>query len=116
MDFFICHNQADNKWRDWIYWQLREAGANTFVPDWDIDYGDNEILAIQRALTDAAENNRERKVIVILSKNFRTENASQSIWTTVFADDPESIKRNIILVKIDDAKITNPFFKPLTGC
>lgn len=113
MDFFICHNQADYEWLEWIDWHLRKFGLETFVPDWDIQPGDNEILTIQRALTDAAENKRERKVIVIHSKNFSTESVGQTIWTTFLTDDPESLNRNIILVKIDDSNITNPFFKPL---
>jgi len=92
IDFFISYNKADKKKADWIGWQLEAADYKVWTPDWDIHTGNNEIIEIDKALRDAEGSNTERRVILILSPNFRGETVQENVWTSVSARDANGSK------------------------
>lgn len=102
MDFFICHNEADKQWAEWISWQLEQAGYKVWNPDWDILPGQNEILAIDKALDDASAQQTERRMILLLSPNFGGSSYQEVSRTSIQALDPDGSKGLLIPVKISD--------------
>lgn len=100
MDFFICYNEADKAWADWVSWQLEEAKYKVWNPDWDILPGQNEAIAIQKALFDANAQQAERRMILILSPNFASKSMQEASWTSIWALDPDGSKGLLIPISI----------------
>ncbi len=38
-DFFISYTHADQRWAEWIAWQLEEAGYSVMIQAWDFVAG-----------------------------------------------------------------------------
>ena len=50
-DFFISYNGADQRWAEWIAWQLEEAAYSVILQAWDFLPGNNFVVQMDRALT-----------------------------------------------------------------
>ncbi|MEM9275388.1 MAG: TIR domain-containing protein [Cyanobacteria bacterium P01_F01_bin.143] len=97
-DFFVSYNRADKQWAEWIAWQLEEAGYSVVIQAWDFRPGGNFVLDMQRS---AAESN---KTIAVLSESYLKSSFTQPEWATALAQDPESLERKLIPVKVKDCK------------
>ena len=98
IDFFISYNELDKNKAAWIGITLEENDYNVWLPDWDIHAGNNEILSINKALADAIKSNIKRRVILVLSPNFKGENVQENMWASVIAHDPDGAKGLLIPV------------------
>jgi hypothetical protein len=95
-DFFISHAKEDQGWGEWIGWHLQNSlDQKVFAPSFEIGPGTNRVLAIQRACHDA------ERAIVVLSRNFRSEDITDSAWASFFTDDPTGAERLLVPVRID---------------
>lgn len=97
-DFFISYNRADKQWAEWIAWNLEEAGYSVVIQAWDFRPGGNFVLDMQRA---AAES---RKTIAVLSESYLKSSYTQPEWAAAFAQDPQSLERKLIPVRVKDCK------------
>jgi polyhydroxyalkanoate synthesis regulator phasin len=97
-DFFVSYNRADKQWAEWIAWTLEEAGYSVVIQAWDFRPGGNFVLDMQRA---AAES---QKTIAVLSESYLKSSYTQPEWAAAFADDPESLKRKLIPVRVKECK------------
>jgi TIR domain/Effector-associated domain 9 len=97
-DFFISYNKADKQWAVWIAWQLEEAGYSLVIQEWDFRPGGNFVIEMQRALAGT------KKMIAVLSESYLNAEFTQPEWAAVFAKDPQSLERNLLLVKIGECK------------
>ena len=43
-DFFISYNGADQRWAEWIAWQLEEANYSVILQAWDFLPGSNFVV------------------------------------------------------------------------
>ena len=93
-DFFISYTTADEKWAEWIAWQLEEAGYSVVIQAWDFKAGENFVIEMQNAATQC------QKIIVVLSPNYLGAQFTQAEWASFFAGDPTGEKSWIIPVKI----------------
>jgi TIR domain/Effector-associated domain 9 len=93
-DFFISYNKADKQWAVWIAWQLEEAGYSLVIQEWDFRPGGNFVIEMQRALADT------KKMIAVLSESYLNAEFTQPEWAAVFAKDPQSLDRNLLLAKV----------------
>ncbi len=121
MDFFISYHPADKEKADWIGWQLEEARYTVWTPDWDIQAGNTEILAIDQALMDAAQAETERRVILVLSPHFEGRSIQENVWTTIIAHDPDGAKGVLIpVIVLPNPHIPNSLHSfraiDLSGC
>jgi hypothetical protein len=97
-DFFISYNRADKQWAEWIAWTLEEAGYSVVIQAWDFRPGGNFVLDMQRA---AAES---QKTIAVLSESYLKASYTQPEWAAAFADDPQSLERKLIPVRVKECK------------
>jgi hypothetical protein len=97
-DFFISYNRADKQWAEWIAWTLEEAGYSVLVQAWDFLPGGNFVLEMQRA---AAES---QKTIAVLSESYLKSSYTQPEWAAAFAQDPQSLERKLIPVRVKECK------------
>jgi len=95
-DFFISYNKADKAWAEWIAWTLEEAGYPVIIQAWDFRPGGNFVLDIQRATEEA------QKTIVVLSQDYLNAAYTQSEWAAAFAQDPLSLQRKIIPIRVKE--------------
>jgi len=63
-DFFISYNGADQRWAEWIGWQLEEAAYSVILQAWDFLPGSNFVVQMDRALTLAP------RMIAVLSPQY----------------------------------------------
>ncbi len=92
--FFVSYNSADKDWAEWIAWQLEEAGHRAVIQAWDFRPGGNFVLDMDRAAKETD------KTIVVLSENYLSAKYTQSEWAGAFADDPESLERKFIPIRV----------------
>ncbi|MEL6816538.1 MAG: toll/interleukin-1 receptor domain-containing protein, partial [Cyanobacteria bacterium J06598_3] len=90
----MSYNRADKGWAEWIAWTLEDAGHEAVIQAWDFRPGGNFVLDMQRA---AAET---EKTILVLSENYLASEFAQPEWASAFADDPTSLERRLIPVRV----------------
>ena len=96
--FFVSYNSADKDWAEWIAWQLEEAGHETVIQAWDFRPGGNFALDMDRAAKETD------KTIVVLSENYLSAKFTQSEWAVAFKDDPESLERKLIPIRVQQCE------------
>lgn len=94
VDFFVSYNQADRGWAEWIAWHLEAAGYKAIIQAWDFRPGENFVLAMNRAASEA------RRTIVVLSPAFLAARFTQPEWAAAFAQDPTGNK--VLPVRVQD--------------
>jgi TIR domain/Effector-associated domain 9 len=99
-DFFVSYNRADKQWAEWIAWTLEEAGYSVVIQAWDFRPGGNFVLDMQRA---AAES---EKTIAVLSETYLKSSYTQPEWAAAFTNDPESLKRKMIPIRVKECQPT----------
>lgn len=99
-DFFISYNSADKAQAEWIAWQLEAANYTTIIQAWDFGPGENFILAMQKAATEA------KRTIAVLSPDYLRSQFTAPEWTAAFVQDPTGEKRLLIPVRIRPVDLT----------
>ncbi|MEM9265723.1 MAG: tetratricopeptide repeat protein [Cyanobacteria bacterium P01_F01_bin.13] len=97
--FFISYNKADKAWAEWIAWVMEEdASHSAVIQAWDFRPGGNFVLDMQRAAS------ATDKTIVVLSDDYLNAEFTHPEWAAAFADDPESLERKIIPIRVKECK------------
>ena len=99
-DFFISYNSADKERAEWIAWQLEDAGYTTVIQAWDFGPGQNFVLAMQQAATEA------KRTIAVLSTNYLASKFTAAEWAAAFAQDPTGEKRLLIPIRVKPVVLT----------
>ncbi|MEM8717361.1 MAG: toll/interleukin-1 receptor domain-containing protein [Cyanobacteria bacterium P01_G01_bin.4] len=92
--FFVSYNKADKAWAEWIAWILEDEGHSIVIQAWDFRPGGNFVLDMQKATVETD------KTLVVLSEDYLNAEFTQPEWATAFADDPRSLQRKIIPIKV----------------
>jgi TIR domain/SMODS-associated and fused to various effectors sensor domain len=95
---FVSYNSHDRTWAEWIAWVLEEAGHSVIIQAWDFRPGGNFVLDMQQA---ARESDR---TIAVLSPHFLQAEYTQPEWASAFVQDPQSIKRKLIPIRVADCQ------------
>ena len=91
-DFFISYNGADQRWAEWIAWQLEEASYAVILQAWDFLPGSNFVVQMDRALTLAP------RMIAVLSPQYLSALYTQPEWAAAFRHDPKGEQSLLIPV------------------
>jgi len=112
--FFVSYNSHDRTWAEWIAWTLEEAGHSVIIQAWDFRPGGNFVLDIQRTIQESD------RTIAVLSPHFLQAKYTQSEWASAFAQDPQSIERKLIPIRVADCKpdglLKTIAYVDLVGC
>lgn len=98
-DFFISYTGADQKWAEWIAWQLEQADFHVVIQAWDFRPGNNFVLEMNRAASAA------RRTILVVSAAALSSDFVRSEWSAAFAQDPTGIDRKLIPVRVEECDI-----------
>jgi tetratricopeptide (TPR) repeat protein len=93
-DFFVSYNSKDRAWAEWIAWELEEAGYSVVIQAWDFRPGNNFVLEMQKASSEA------ERTIAVLSPNYLNALFTQPEWAAAFAQDPTGEKGILLPVRI----------------
>jgi CHASE2 domain-containing sensor protein len=93
-DFFVSYTSADRSWAEWIAWRLEEAGYGTIIQAWDFRPGENFVVEMQRAASEA------KRTILVLSEDYLKSSFALSEWAAAFAQDPTGQAARIVPVRV----------------
>ncbi|HEX6555214.1 MAG TPA: protein kinase [Ktedonobacteraceae bacterium] len=99
-DFFISYNGADQRWAEWIAWQLEDATYSVILQAWDFLPGSNFIVQMDRALTLAP------RMIAVLSPQYLSALYTQPEWAAAFRHDPQGEQSLLIPVRVQPCEVT----------
>jgi serine/threonine protein kinase len=99
-DFFISYNGADQRWAEWIAWQLEEAAYSVILQAWDFLPGSNFVVQMDRALTLAP------RMIAVLSPQYLSSLYTQPEWAAAFRHDPKGEQSLLIPVRVQPCEVT----------
>ena len=99
-DFFISYNSADKNRAEWIAWQLEDGGYSTMIQAWDFGPGQNFVLAMQKAATEA------KRTIAVLSPDYLAAQFTAPEWAAAFVQDPTGEHRLLIPVRVRPVRLT----------
>jgi D-xylose transport system substrate-binding protein len=99
-DFFISYNGADQRWAEWIAWQLEEAAYTVILQAWDFLPGSNFVVQMDRALTLAP------RMIAVLSPQYLSALYTQPEWAAAFHRDPKGELSLLIPVRVQPCEVT----------
>lgn len=95
-DFFVSYTGIDEKWAEWISWELEEAGYTVILQGWDFDPGSHFVAEMHRA-TQAA-----RRTIAVLSAAYVTSSYAEAEWQEAWREDPDGAERKLLVFRIED--------------
>ena len=93
-DLFVSFTSADRRWGDWIAWHLEAAGYQVVYQPWDFRPGENFVLEMQRATTEA------RRTVLVLSPCYLAAIYTHAEWAAAFAVDPQSTERKLLPIRV----------------
>ncbi len=99
-DFFISYNSADRQQAEWIAWQLEAVGYTVIIQAWDFGAGENFVLAMHKAATEA------ERTIAVLSPDYLKSQFTAPEWAAAFVQDPTGEKRLLIPIRVRPLDLT----------
>ncbi len=93
-DFFISYTHADQRWAEWIAWQLEEADYTTILQAWDFYAGGNFVLDMDNAIKQA------KRTIAVLSPDYLVSRFTRPEWAAAFRYDPEGKQGLLVPVRV----------------
>src|SRR5260370_3909678 len=98
-DFFISYTHADQKWAEWIAWQLEEAGYTTILQAWDLHAGGNFVHDMDSATKQA------ERTLAVLSPDYLVSRFTPSEWATAFRRDPKGELGLLVPVRVSPCDV-----------
>ena len=94
MDFFISYTRADERWAEWLAWELEQAGYQTRLMAWDFRPGSNFVLEMQKAAVECD------RTLLVLSPAYLNSAFAAPEWAAAFASDPTGTRRKLLPVRV----------------
>jgi hypothetical protein len=91
---FVSYNRADRDWAVWIAGEIEPAGYEPIIQAWDFRPGQNFVLRMQQAMTEADI------TIAVLSNDYLEALYTQPEWAAAIAKDPTGRQRKLIPVRV----------------
>jgi len=93
-DFFISYTSADRIWAEGIGYVLEEEGFSVVVQAWDFRPGNNFVLGMEKAATEAD------RTILVLSPDYLKSQFTPAEWAAAFARDPKGLERKLVPIMV----------------
>ncbi|WP_306281951.1 toll/interleukin-1 receptor domain-containing protein [Frankia sp. AvcI1] len=95
-DFFISYTKADQRWAEWVAWQLEAADYRVLIQAWDFVPGSDWRFKMEQGVTQAA------RTIAVLSKTYLSSVYGGEEWRAARAADPEGLARKLLPVRVEN--------------
>jgi TIR domain len=97
-DFFVSYNAEDQKWAEWIAWQLEAAEFTVVIQAWD--FASNWLLRMDEAMRET------KRTIAVLSPSYVRAVYTHPEWADAFRKDPTGAKDLLIPVRVQPTDIS----------
>jgi tetratricopeptide (TPR) repeat protein len=113
-DFWISHSGKDQKWGEWVAWQLDQDGYKVLLDVWDFRPGASFVERMSHAAS------RSDRLVLVLSSSYGEAKFVRPEWANFFRRDPAARKNTIIPVRVEDVTapeiIGDLIWVDLVGC
>jgi len=99
-DFFVSYAAADQRWAEWITWQLEDVGFRVLLQAWDFVPGSNWISTMHAGVQHAI------RTLVVLSPAYLSSVFGAAEWQAAWKDDPDGGAKKLLPVRV--AKCERP--------
>ncbi|WP_255649451.1 toll/interleukin-1 receptor domain-containing protein [Frankia sp. ArI3] len=96
MHFFVSYTGVDQRWAEWISWQLEEAGYQVLVQPWDFGAGAHLVYEMNKAASTAA------RTVAVVSSAYLTSAYAGAEWQVAWSADPSGTERRLLPVRVED--------------
>lgn len=96
--FFVSYQQDDAAWAEWLAATLNDAGYSVVLQAWDFRPGQNFVLEMQHAASQA------ERTIAVLSPSFLRSRFTSAEWAAAFAQDPLGEQRKLVPVRVEECR------------
>ncbi len=93
-DFFVSYTHADQRWAEWIAWQLETERYTTLLQAWDFLAGGNFVLDMDTAAKEAT------RTIAVLSPDYFDSKFTRAEWAAAFRNDPTGEQGLLLPVRV----------------
>ena len=107
MKIFVSYTSNDRRWAHWIGWQLREAGHEPFIHEWEIGAGESIPRWMEDRLSQA------NRLIGVFSDAYCKAIYSQSERWAASWEDPDGKNGFLVPIQVSAVSKWPPFVKPL---
>src|SRR5262245_15826796 len=107
MKIFISYTSSDKHWADWIGWNLRDAGHEPFVHEWEIGAGEN----IPRWMEERSQ--QADRLLAVFSDAYCKASYSQSERWAAYWEDPGGRRGSLIPIEVDKVSEWPTLVRPL---
>ncbi|WP_222932743.1 replication protein RepA [Nocardia yunnanensis] len=97
-NFFISYTGQDQRWAEWIAWELECAGYSTEIQAWDFEPGARFVEEMDRATT------MSERTIAVVSTAYCQSDFARAEWQEAFRSDPTGEGRRLLAFRIEDCK------------
>jgi TIR domain len=95
-DFFLSYSSTDQKWAEWVAWQLEEAGYRVLFQAWDFVPGSHWTTRIGDGIIST------RRTLAILSQAYLDSVYGQAEWEAAYRADPRGLRRKLIPIRVEN--------------
>ncbi|HEV8548612.1 MAG TPA: toll/interleukin-1 receptor domain-containing protein, partial [Polyangiaceae bacterium] len=98
LDWFVSYTAADERWAEWIAWQLEEQGFTVKLQKWDVPASANFAVEMHEAASKA------ERTLAVLSAAYCQSGFGAAEWAAAFVQDPTGKDGKLLPVRIADFK------------
>ena len=98
-DFFVSYTSADQRWAEWIAWQLESAGHQVLLQAWDMVPGSNWTATMQGGVHGA------ERTVAVVSAAYLDSVYGAAEWQSAWRMDPQGSARKLIPVRVEDCPL-----------
>lgn len=107
MKIFVSYTSSDREWAHWIGWQLKSAGHEPFVHDWEIGAGESIAGWMEERIKQAD------RLIGVFSDEYCNAAYSQTERWAAFWEDPRGRSGYLVPVEVRKVSEWPGFVRPL---
>src|ERR1700712_4871324 len=94
MDFFVSYTSVDQRWAEWIAWQLDAEGYQVVVQAWNFGAGRDWAHEMQRFTSPAG------RLVAVLSPDSLRSEYVEAEWRPFYAKDPSGERGLLLPVRV----------------
>jgi len=95
-DVFVSYTKVDQRWAEWVAWQLEDAGRRVLVQAWDFVPGSSWVQRMDQGVQRAA------RTLAVLSQDYLGSVYGTAEWQAAWAGDPLGEDRRLLVVRVAD--------------
>lgn len=94
LDFFLSYARPDERWAEWIAWQLEADGYRIALQKWDFGPGSNFVQKMHESVS------RAKRTVLVLSPAYLESEYAAAEWLATFRLDPTGKGKRLLPIRV----------------